>query len=183
MRRSLIISILSITIFILTRQTSHAFGFDSVQNAIKNVGKISDSISVMFPFGGEITSTGTACKVRFWVWTNTIWGPIPCPNCGFIPIAGTVIDVEEPGIPASQVFTFPGITKIYANRNEDKVGAMTIGLALKPYLVKRITNRINSALSKIPAIPLPTGWADHFNLACPSGGIIRQIGTSSQIKK
>lgn len=180
MRKSLFIFSTSVLLLIFIPKTSYAWGVGSVTGAMKRVvdsEKISDSMTVMFPFGGKIISTGTACKIRFWVWTNTPFGTFPCPNCGFIPVAGTVIDVGEPGIPASQVFTFPGITKIYPNKNEDKVEVWTLGIALKPFLVQRIINKINRTLSRI-RVPVPSGWLDHFHLVCPDGGIIRQIGTS-----
>lgn len=178
----LIISFISVLLILIpTSQTAHAFSLNVTKTIMSTVDGVVGTEKIpatTFPFGGKITSSGTACKVRFWVWQIVFGVPVPCPNCGFIPIAGTVIDVGPPGIPASKVFTFPGITKVYANNQQNKIGVMTLGIALESRIVKRITDKINSALARIPQIPVPNGWIERFSLSCPDGGIIRKIGTS-----
>lgn len=178
------ISVLLVLIF--TSRTSYAFNPFDILKIIKGVTSTTNIIeipSTVSPFGGKITSSKTACSVKFWIWqiVCTPFGcfPVPCPNCGSIPIAGTVIKVSTPGIPVSEVFTFPGITKVYPNNHQNKVGVWTLGTTLKTNIAQKIVDKINSALKKIPKIPIPpNGWLDQFHLVCPKGGIILKIGTS-----
>ena len=132
---------------------------------------------IIFPFGGQIVDTGVACKLHYWV-LYFVWG-IPVTHPGIpIPIVGTRIDVSLPGIPAEDIFTFPYISRIYANYNQNKVGVWTLGLALKnEWFEKAILDPINKALDNVIfSIGIITFY--NFSLNCPDGGPIYKIGTS-----
>ena len=181
-----IVILLVLGSLIFTSQTANAFSFPF--DLIKILKNGTDSVNISqtkfntFPFGGKITSSKTACSVKFWIWQTVYGYPVPCPNCGSIPIAGTVIDVGPPGIKASKVYTPPGITKIYPNNHQNKVGVYTLGIAFSStytkQIMEKVIDKVNSSLSSI-RVPIPNGWLDHFHLVCPSdGSIILKIGTS-----
>ena len=173
--------------FLVPLQHARAISLGGITSIIKTVVNIIDSTkagkstaSITFPFGGRITSSGTACKLKFTLWQIiiVIFGvPVPVPFPVSIPITGTVIDVGPPGLPTDDVYTFPGISDVYANNNENKVGAWTLGIAMTPKIMDEILDKINSALDSI-TFTVPNGWVDNFSLDCPDGGVILKIGTS-----
>lgn len=130
--------------------------------------------SVTFPFGGRITESGTACKLKYKV---KVFGVVPIPGIP-IPLFGTKVKVSQPGIPASDIFTFPGITRIYANNHQDRVGAWTLGIATRANYIQPFITRLNTILGSIPDIPLVYVTVGDFGIGCPNGGLILQIGTS-----
>lgn len=180
MKRYFISLALLITIFTFLAPKAQAFNPFSIFKILKTINDITkqakpaSTTGITFPFGGKITEAGTACKLHFWMSEPPFF--IPHPGIP-IPLFGTKIRVGPPGVPASDVFTFPGITQIYDNHHEDKVGSWTLGIALKTNIVKPIIDRINSALRYLtPIIVGPVAFYN-FSLACPDGGIITKIGT------
>ncbi|MEX2090972.1 MAG: hypothetical protein WD989_02495 [Candidatus Paceibacterota bacterium] len=168
-------------------EPAHGLDFNIIRRvvnairAVANLLKSVDTARVTFPFGGKITDTGVACKIHYW---TTVRG---CPPVGVcyvgpgipIPITGTKIDVDRPGIPADDIFTFPFISQIYANKNQNKVGVWTLGLAFNNEFFERgVLNPINDALDQIPVITIGVADFYNFSLSCPEGGVIYKIGTS-----
>lgn len=146
-------------------------------NAIYGIG-IPENVPHVFPFGGRITSTGGGCHIRFWIWYTgpPLFTPIPCPNCGFIPLSSYAVTVGQPVPGYGEMFSFPLITDTYANYHQGQVGVWTLGLGFTPFPI----DRINSALGAIPRIPYGAGWFDRFSLRCSNDNlnVILKIGTS-----
>ena len=177
------VTLLVLVSLIFTFQTAKAFDPLSVVRiigTIRNIGnaaKAPTGPSLTVPFGGKITESGTACKLHYWITVIILGFPVTSPGVP-IPLFGTKINVSRPGLPISNVYTFPGITKIYPNHNEDKVGKWTIGIASKHNFAKAIIDKVNSALNSIPPISIGVATFFNFSLSCPDGGIILKIGTS-----
>lgn len=168
---------------IVTPQTTYAFNPFSVVKIITTINNIGKSVkppsapSATVPFGGKITESGTACKLHYWA-TVIIFGfPVTTPGVP-IPLFGTKVSVGPPGLPISEVFTFPGITQNYPNHNEGKVGTWTLGIASKAGFASPLIEKVNSALSTIPPISIGVATFFNFSISCPDGGIILKIGTS-----
>ena len=180
-RRAVIIVFILGSLTFLTPKNTYAFDpfsivriLTSIRTAVRSV-QIPNSPSVTVPFGGRIVESGTACKLHYWMSEPPFYIPHP----GFpIPLFGSKIRVATPGIPISNVFTFPGITQIYANKHEDRVGVWTLGISSKKNFVNSIINTVNSTLSRIPPIIVGPVTFFNFSLSCPDGGIILKIGTS-----
>lgn len=173
------------SLVMITPRVTHAFnpfGLVSIISTINNIvrsTRIPTTPSAVFPFGGRITESGTACKLHYWMSYPVPFPPFFLTHPGVsIPLFGTKIRVSPPGLPVSDVFTFPGITKIYANKHEDRVGVWTLGISSKANFVRSLISRINSALSSIPPIVVGPVTFFNFSLSCPDGGIILKIGTS-----
>jgi len=165
---------------IVTPQTTHAFNPFSVVKIITTINDIGKSVkapTATVPFGGRITESKTACKLHYWV-TVIIFGvPVTSPGVP-IPLFGTKVRVGPPGLPISDVYTFPRITQVYANHNEGKVGAWTLGIASKANFANLLIKKVNSALNSIPPISIGVATFFNFSISCPDGGIILKIGTS-----
>lgn len=168
---------LLITVMLLGPRSANAFSLGGILNNTKEVTSTTKIPTIMFPFGGKIVESSTACKLHYWMTEPPFF--IPHPGIP-IPLFGTKIKVGPPGIPASDIFTFPGITRIYANKNEDKVGVWTLGIASNISFMKSLIKRVNSALSKLPPIVAGPVSFFRFSLSCPDGGIILKIGTSAK---
>lgn len=181
--RSFFIVFLILVSLIFTSQTVHAFNpFSLVRftTTINNIGKstkIPSTPSAMVPFGGKITESGTACKLNYWVTVIVFGLPVTTPGIP-IPLFGTKVRVGPPGLPISDVFTFPGITQTYPNHNEGRVGTWTLGMASKYNFAASLIKQVNSALSSIPPISVGVATFFNFSIKCPNGGIILKIGTN-----
>lgn len=173
----LIVFIVGVVAILGTTRTTQAFSLGGILGNIRQISNSTKAPSVTFPFGGKIVESNTACKLHYWMTEPPFF--IPHPGIP-IPLFGTKIKVGPPGIPASNVFTFPGITKIYANKNEDKEGVMTLGIASNAKFVSSLIDKVNSALGKIPPIIVGSVAFFQFSLSCPDGGIILKIGTSGK---
>ncbi len=147
----------------------------TAQGAIDN--SASEDTPHRFIFGGKITHSEGGChiKAKFCpagickVGVSVI--TIPIPN------GGNTIEVGSPvPSPKGQMFTFLGITDIYANKNTDKEGHWALGTGFTPFPI----DKINDALGKIPNIPVPYGSIGDFHLECSKSNkaVILKIGTS-----
>ena len=181
MRVRIIIITLLVSSSFFALNTADAFDPFSVVKIMKTINQVRSTVkaptspALMVPFGGKIVESGTACKLHYWMSEPPFYIPHP----GFpIPLFGSKIRVATPGIPISNVFTFPGITQIYANKHEDRVGVWTLGISSKKNFVNSIINTVNSTLSRIPPIIVGPVTFFNFSLSCPDGGIILKIGTS-----
>ena len=178
-----VVTLLVLVSLIFTSQTANAFdpfSLFKIVNTIRNIGnatKIPTGPSLTVPFGGRITESGTACKLHYWVTVIVLGFPVTSPGVP-IPLFGTKINVSRPGLPISNVYTFPGITQEYENHNQDKVGKWTIGIASKYNFASAIKDKVNSALGSITPISIGVITFFNFSLSCPDGGIILKIGTS-----
>ena len=178
-----VITLLVLVSLIFTSQTANAFNPFSVVRiltTIRNIGnatKTPTGPSLTSPFGGKITESETACKLHYWVTVIVFGYPVTSPGIP-IPLFGTKVSVGRPGLPISNVYTFPGITKNYPNHNEDEVGKWTIGIASRQNFASSIIDKVNSALSSIPPISIGVATFFNFSLSCPDGGVILKIGTS-----
>ena len=187
MSKQIVISIIILSIVLtsfLIYETSHGLSLNFISrvlNAIRTVADLLraiDTARITFPFGGKITDTGVACKLHYWVLYFV--GPYPVTHPGYpIPITGTKIDVGPPGISADDIFTFPFISQVYANRNENRVGAWTLGLAFnKEFFKESVLGPVNDALGQMPVFSVGYLTFYNFSLSCPDGGVIYKIGTS-----
>jgi|SRR3989344_1698319 len=165
---------------IFSSQTAYAFNPFSIVRIITTINNISKSIkppTATVPFGGKITESGTACKLHYWVTVIVFGIPVTSPGVP-IPLFGTKVSVGPPGLPISEVYTFPGITQNYPNHNQDKVGTWTLGIASRAGFANPLIQKVNSALSTLPPISLGVATFFNFSISCPDGGIILKIGTS-----
>lgn len=181
-----------ITVFILlgvlvllfprTTQAANPFSIFKIIGTINDIvrsEKIPSGPSALAPFGGKITESGTACKLNYWMGYPIPFFPFYITHPGPpIPLFGTKISVSRPGIPASDIYTFPGITKVYPNHNEDKVGKWTLGQVYRADFMGKIIDKINSSLSSLSPIVIGTVTFYNFSLSCPDGKAIFKIGTS-----
>lgn len=178
-----VIFLLGVLVLLFPRTTQAANPF-SIFKIFKTINDIVRSEkpsgpSALAPFGGRITESGTACKLHYWMGYPVPFPPFYVTHPGPpIPLFGTKISVSRPGIPASDIYTFPGITKIYPNRNEDKVGKWTLGQVYNIDFMRKIIEQINSALDSIPPIVVGPVTFYNFSLSCPDGKVIFKIGTS-----
>lgn len=199
----LILAVLGLT-FPRSTQAFNLFGhdvdfigtFNSVFKAVRLVKGAPGYIPHTFPFGGRITSSERGCAIRFWIWQIVcVFGicvPVPCPDCGYIPIPGRTITVGNP-VPVSpspgKIFTFPFISDVYRNHEarDLRAGPWSLGLGFTPFPLKQI----NKALAEIPNIPIPNGWLSRFKMVCKASGekdrngddiykVIRKLGTSRE---
>ena len=165
---------------IVTSQTAHAFNPFSIVKiitTINNASKSTKAPTITVPFGGRVTESGTACKLHYWVIVIVFGYPVVSPGVP-IPLFGTKVSVGPPGLPISEVYTFPGITQNYPNHNEGRVGTWTLGIATKSNFASPLIEKVNSALSSIPPISIGVATFFNFSISCPDGGIILKIGTS-----
>jgi len=183
MRVRIIIITLLVSSSFFALNTADAFDPFSVVKIMKTINQVRSTVkaptspALMVPFGGKIVESGTACKLHYW--TLYFIGPIPVTHPGPpIPLFGTKIKVDQPGLPISNAFTFPGVTKIYPNKHEDRVGVWTLGIATKYNFTKTLVDTINSSLGKLTPISVGPVTFFKFSLSCPDGGIILKIGTS-----
>lgn len=172
-------------LFLFSRRPAEAFNIVAVANAVRTIVNIlktyqnASSISrATFPFGGKITSSGVACKLNYWMTYPVPFPPFILIHPGVpIPLFGTKIDVSRPGLPTSNAYTLPYISKIYANRHENRTGVWTLGMAMNSGPVRQIISRINNALRSI-VISIGVVTLFDFTINCPNGGLILKIGTS-----
>lgn len=181
--RNFFIVFLILASLIFTPQTVYAFNPFSLIRIISTINNIGKSVkipsvpSATSPFGGKITESGTACKLHYLVTVIVFGIPVTAPGVP-IPLFGTKVSVGPPGLPISDVYTFPGITQNYPNHNEDDVGTWTLGIATKYNFASSLIKQVNSALSSIPPISVGVATFFNFSIKCPDGGIILKIGTS-----
>lgn len=179
--------------------SAHAFALDP--NTIKNivsifkaiykgyetVSKVAANVPHKFIFGGHITHSEGGCSLKFTTHTRIVvlGVPVVVPIPGLIPLGGNTIEVGPPvNSPGGQMFTFPGITDIYRNNSQGRVGPWALGIGFAPFPI----DKINDALGKLPSIP-PGGCGqtqgsefcvDNFHLDCSDNNknVILKIGTS-----
>ena len=168
----------------LVYETTHALSFNIIGRIISAVRTVAsllqnvDTVRITSPFGGKIADTGRACTIHYWTLYYVAGFPVTHPGVP-IPIGGTKIDVGPPGIEAEEIFTFPFISQIYLNNNENQVGAWTLGLIFNnEFFEESVLNPINDALDQIPAFSVGVITFYNFSLSCPDGGVIYKIGTS-----
>ena len=173
----ILVLLTAVVVLIFEPKLAQAFSMGGILKDVGQTAKSSKIPSVGIPFGGKITESSTACKLHYWMTEPPFF--IPHPGVP-IPLFGTKIKVGPPGIPASDIFTFPGITKIYANKNENRVGVWTLGITSNTNFMKSLINKANSSISKLPPIVVGPVSFFKFSLSCPDGGIILKIGTSGK---
>ncbi len=210
-RLTIVFIIITISLTMLFRTPStEALGLGSITKIISIIKTIVKYINLakniqsstntnIFPFGGRITHSEGGCALKFRIWTwiqvptpvGPIPVPIPCPSCGLIPLGGNTIEVGPPGVPSpkGQIFTFPYITEIYNNNNEEKVGPWTLGLGFRPFPIDKINDALKEITISIPpsnSCPgaprnfyIPSCF-DDFHLKCSDNdkNVILKIGTS-----
>ena len=154
----------------------------------KTINKIASDEPHTFAFGGHITHSEGGCAVKYTVHIRIfILGiPVVVPFPGVpIPLGGDTIEVGPPlSGPPGQMFTFPGISDVYSNHSEGRVGPWALGLGFAPFPI----DKINEALDELPSIP-PGGCGqgqasevcmDNFHLDCSDNNknVILKLGTS-----
>lgn len=194
-----IILVVTILGLFMPTPTTHAFSttaiIDAIRKAVKFIIAIKNAnlkVPGIFVFGGRITHSKGGCKIKYRVWTTVCYGIFGCwatPFPGFpIPLGGNTIEVGPPiSSPKGQMFTFPGITDIYMNKRQGKVGPWALGIGWKPFPIKQI----NEALKNIEISigggacyvrPQSIGQTcvNNFHLDCSDNNenVILKIGTS-----
>lgn len=214
-KKIIIISILlCLVTFSVTVPPSRALTFKSlakivivikkIADYIKNINKVTRAIDTLphkFPFGGHILSSERACSLKFrtWVWTYPFGVPVPivCPSCIPIPLGGRAIEVGPPVPSPGKIITFPFISDIYKNYQEDRVGPWALGLGFSPFPLDEINKTISSidiafppSLVDCPGVPYDTVFClDDFHFDCTASGekdsfgndiykVILKLGTS-----
>jgi hypothetical protein len=141
--------------------------------------KYGSNIPRVFPFGGHITHAEGGCHIKYWVFIYSappFGQPLTFPGVP-IPLGGDTIEVGPPlKSPEGQLFTFPYVSQIYANNNQDTEGVWALGIAFSPFPI----DEINDVLGEIPHIPIPDGYLYDFHLDCSKDNknVILQLGTS-----
>ena len=188
MSKSIIIIVL-LAIITLVELSSpipvHAFSFDfvgkivTIAKYVKTARDTAGEVPHRFVFGGHVTHAEGGCHVKYTVLLYNACFGFPCPPFPGvpIPIGGNTIEVGPPlSSPSGQIFTFPFISDVYANHNEDKVSHWALGIGYTPFPI----DKINDALDKIPPIPIPDGQVYDFSLECSDSNknVVLKMGTS-----
>jgi hypothetical protein len=203
MKKFILITLIAAILMMPVKTYAISFDFvgkiKQVAGYIKNIKNVAhgndlgEDVPHTFVFGGKIThSERSGCEIRVkfcpagicWIGVSVIR----------IPLGGVTIEVgppvespeeeeeeeedEDEDEDEGQMFTFPGISDVYANYNEDQEDVWTLGLGFTPFPI----DKINDALDNIPPIPVPYGTIDDFHLECSDNNknVILKIGTSDK---
>lgn len=188
---------------------TNAFGISDIRKIIEGVKTALDLYKAItgttgvpgyvphkFPFGGHIISSENACSLKF-----RAWFPIctPLTGCIMVPTPsistvrfGRAIEVGDPVPTLGKVITFPYVSDLYRNRQENRVGPWALGLGFTPFPLDKINDALKTLRFPDPLTPCNLQYpfcVDNIHIDCTASGekdingediykVILKLGTS-----